>query len=209
MTSSGGLCIRIAGSSSTSWPSSACVVALVFSLVFRPSMIQVYVDEATLTHFNVTTTVPNNTSTALYYNLSVAMSVKNPNSKIGIYYRRLEAAASYDGDWFASVRLPAFYQLSNNTTNLHPVIFAGQVTTTSGAGVSKFNREKEKGCFSIRLYIYTRVRFKIGPLETNRYKLPDFMCKLSVPLTTSNIRSSSAATAVRFTRTNCHFRFLF
>ncbi|KAL6005439.1 hypothetical protein ACLOJK_006006 [Asimina triloba] len=162
------------------------IVSLVFLLVFRPSMIQVYVDEATLTHFNVTTIAHNNTSTALYYNLSVAMSVKNPNSKIGMYYRRLEAAASYVGDWFASVP-----------------------TTTGGAGVSKFNKEKEKGCFSIRLYIYTRVRFKIGPLETNRYKLPDFMCKLSVPLTTSTIGSSSAAAAVRFTRTNCHFRFLF
>ncbi|KAL6005438.1 yls9-like [Asimina triloba] len=172
------------------------IAALVLWLIFRPTKVKVYVDEATLTQFQLTN------STTLHYNLSLAMTVRNPNKKIGIYYDKVEARAYYDGERFGYAPLPTFYQGRKNTTNLYPV-FTGQASIPLNSdGVSQlFSTEKGRGSFSIDVKIYARIRFKIGSLKTNRYK-PHFDCDLSIPLTTNG--SSSAA---GFTRTKCDIDF--
>ncbi|XP_058078938.1 NDR1/HIN1-like protein 10 [Magnolia sinica] len=171
------------------------IATLIFWLIFRPSKMKVYVENATLTEFNLT---DNN---ILRYNLALDVAIRNPNKRIGIYYDRLEARAYYEGERFGYNPLPAFYQGHKNTTNLHPV-FSGQIPISLGnSDVVDFNREKGEGFFSIDVKIYARIRFKVGSVKTRRFK-PDFECELKVPLT-----KNGSSSAVRFTGTKCDVDF--
>lgn len=65
------------------------IVAFLFWLLIHPSKVKVYVEQASLTQFNLAS------SNTLHYNLSLDISVRNPNKKIGTYYDTLEAKAFY------------------------------------------------------------------------------------------------------------------
>lgn len=170
------------------------IIVLALWLVLRPSKVKVYVDGASLTQFSL------NNSNTLYYNLSLDMSVRNPNKKVGIYYDKLEATASYGGQRFGYTTLPSFYQGHKNTTLLSPAFNSQSLVALASSGVSEFNSEKSNGIFSVYVQINARIRFKIGPIKTNRYK-PKFKCDLKLPL------ASSGSTPTSFTRTKCDIDF--
>ncbi|RWR85244.1 NDR1/HIN1-Like protein 3-like protein [Cinnamomum micranthum f. kanehirae] len=169
------------------------IIVLVLWLVLRPSKVKVYVENASLTQFNLT-------DNTLYYNLTLDMSVRNPNKRVGIYYDRLEATAYYDENRFAYTTLPSFYQGHKNTSMLYPVFSGESVVALGSSGVADFNQDKSQGSFDIFVRVNLRIRFKVGPIKTNRYK-PKFECDLKLPL------SSDGSTATGFTRTKCDIDF--
>ncbi|XP_010246801.1 PREDICTED: protein YLS9-like [Nelumbo nucifera] len=171
------------------------ITVLVLWLVLRPNKMKFYVVTADLSEFNLTN------GNTLNYNLSLNMAVRNPNKRIGIYYDRLEAVASYQGERFAWDNLPHFYQGHKNTTNI-PVNFHGQpVVVLDGSDILTFDAEKSSGLFYIDVKIYSRIRFKIGSIKTRRIK-PEIECELRIPL------SSNATTlATRFESTKCDVNF--
>lgn len=65
-----------------------------------------------------------------------------------------------------------------------------------GSDVDDFNREGREGVFKVDVKIYARVRFKVGPFKTIRYK-PDVECELTIPLRVDG------ASAAGFERTKC------
>ncbi|KAJ8615428.1 hypothetical protein MRB53_034800 [Persea americana] len=171
------------------------IAALVLWLIYRPQSMKVYVSHASLTQFNLTN------DNMLNYNLTVDISFRNPNKKIGFYYDKLEARAYYDGNRFHSVMLPSFYQGHKTTTDHKGVVFYGQkFIGLDGSDREDFNLEKAAGSFEIDVEIYTRMRFKIGSLKTNRYK-PKFECELRLPL-----RNESSPVSV-FGGTKCDVDF--
>ncbi|OAY76502.1 Protein YLS9 [Ananas comosus] len=101
-----------------------------FWLIFRPRRIGASVDSASLTEFALSP------SGALLFNLTADLSLRNPNSRIGVYYDRLDAAAFYSGALLgpADSPFPEFYQHPKTTTAVSAV-FKGR-TAGVGAGVS-------------------------------------------------------------------------
>ncbi|XP_068661135.1 NDR1/HIN1-like protein 10 [Aristolochia californica] len=172
----------------------AGIIALIVWLALRPARVKVHVDTAELSQFNLTN------GNVLHYNLSLSVSVRNPNKRIGIYYDRLEARAFYQGQRLDSRFLPTFYQGHKNTTMLYPAFSGQQLLVLGSQDVNDFEQQKREGRFEVDVKIYARIRFKVGKFKTNRYT-PDAECDLRMPLTTGGSAGGG------FSRTKCDIDF--
>ncbi|KAJ8466263.1 hypothetical protein OPV22_028815 [Ensete ventricosum] len=166
------------------------IVVLVLWLIFRPNDIKVHVDNASLTQFNYTTGTG-----SLSYNLSLAMSIRNPNKRISIYYDYLEAQASYDGFRFGYAPLLAFYQGRKSTAALDPAFQGAQVVTEDGVAET-YARETGEGFYYVDVRVYAKLRLKVWVFKI-RYNRPRIDCSLKLP---------APGTAGSFEKTRCHVR---
>ncbi|XP_059668659.1 NDR1/HIN1-like protein 3 [Cornus florida] len=165
------------------------VTIFIVWLIFRPNEVKFHVTDATLTQFNHSTT-----ANTLYYNLSLNMTVRNPNKRIGIYYDRIEARAYFEDQRFGTEELSRFYQGHKKTNNLNTA-FQGQTMVVLGdSELSKYNSQTSSGIYNIDVKLYLRIRLKFGVFKTPKFK-PKIKCDLKVPLL-------SAAT---FQTTKCDF----
>lgn len=150
------------------------IIVLVLWLVFRPNEIKAYVNTADLSQFNLS----NNAN--LQYNLSLNMSIRNPNKRIGIYYDYIEARAMYDGSRFGYTPLPTFYQGHKNTTELFPE-FKGQTLVLGDSVSTTYNREKGEGFYYVDVTLFTRIRLKVWIAKIRAKPHIDCTLKLPVP----------------------------
>ncbi|KAE8098636.1 hypothetical protein FH972_016681 [Carpinus fangiana] len=158
----------------------ASLAVLAFWLIFHPSRVEFHVTDASLTQINFATN--NNNVNMLYYNLSLNVTIRNPNEKIGIYYDRFEANAFYVGQRFSTEALAPFYQGHKNTTVLSPVFKGQQLLLLGSNELSVLDSEKSPGVFDIHVKFYLWIRFELGNVQTCRIK-PNINCELKVPLT--------------------------
>nr|WCF34209.1 late embryonic abundant protein 2.4 [Phoenix dactylifera] len=168
------------------------ITLLVLWLVFRPSKVEVSVEKASLTSFNLTTSPTN-----LYYNLSADISIRNPNKRIGICYDWLEADPYYQGHRFDWEALPSFYQGHKNTTMLYPVLKGNSAIGLGDSDIEEFKKENETSFFNVDIWLIGQVRYKFGSVTTRRYTMR-VKCELGLPLAAH--RTSGASS---FTRTEC------
>ncbi|XP_004494243.1 NDR1/HIN1-like protein 10 [Cicer arietinum] len=155
------------------------IAVFLFWLIVRPNVIKVHVTDATLTQFNFT---KNNT---LNYNLSLNITIRNPNKKLGIYYDYIEARTLYHDVRVDSNFIDPFYQ-GHKTTNVLNTLFKGEkVVLLGGDQSSDFNKEKSLGIYEIDVKLYLRVRFKLGAIKTRKIK-PKVTCELRLPLTSGD-----------------------
>ncbi|KAJ6820135.1 NDR1/HIN1-like protein 3 [Iris pallida] len=154
------------------------IIALVLWLIFRPHRIQVHVESASLTQFNLTST------NALAYNLTMDISVRNPNRRIAFYYDRIEARAIYDGYRFGyDPQLPAFYQGHDTTTTLRPEFQGQQPALGSVAGT--FDREKGEGSFYLQVELHAKLRMKLLKFVKVGHFKPKIDCNVKLPVPSS------------------------
>ncbi|KAM1735433.1 hypothetical protein ACFX12_013907 [Malus domestica] len=161
-----------------------CLTTFIFWLIFLPKEPKFTVSNASLTRFNFT-----NTDNTLYYNLALNVTIRNPNKRVGIYYRRIQVFANYRKKRFANVTLPLepFYQGRKNTTTLNHVLVEGQQRVAFGEhDLSQFNSETAAGVYSIDVEIYLRVKAKYGKVKTSDYGSSNIDCKLKVPVSSNN-----------------------
>ncbi|KAG9455043.1 hypothetical protein H6P81_007947 [Aristolochia fimbriata] len=170
------------------------VILLVVWLALRPAKVKVHVEAADLSGFNLTD------GNVLRYNLSLSVSIRNPNKRVGIYYDRLEARAFYQGQRLESRFLPTFYQGHKNTTVVYPAFNGQQLLVLGSKEVEDFEEERRKGTYEVDVKIYARVRFKIGGFKTKHFT-PDAECELKLPLT------AGAGAGGGFSRTKCDIDF--
>ncbi|KAJ1254314.1 hypothetical protein BS78_K089700 [Paspalum vaginatum] len=170
------------------------VVALVLWLVYQPSSLRAYVDSAQLTRFDLASN-----GTQLRYNLTVGVSIRNPNRKQAVLYRRLEAVALYGGEQFGYVDLPRMRQARKSTVQIRPG-FRGQADLGAGAApaAALFGREKQEGFFGIDVKLRMRVRLKVIVVNSVEYRT-NADCYIKVP-----DPSNATAVALGFTPTPCH-----
>ncbi|MCL7024788.1 hypothetical protein MKW94_018503 [Papaver nudicaule] len=147
-------------------------LAVWFFFLHPVNPLKIHVEGASLTQFNVTD------NDMLHYNLALALNLRNPNKKIGVYYDQIEARAFYNGQRFDAVTLTPFYQGHKNTTVLHPV-FSGQRLSPSVQG--KYNQDKADGKFNILVQLYLKRRFKAGLFKTGKFTTRG-KCEIEVPL---------------------------
>ncbi|XP_009374728.2 NDR1/HIN1-like protein 10 [Pyrus x bretschneideri] len=136
-----------------------------------------------LTQFNFT-----DTDNTLNYNLALNITIRNPNKRVGIYYRRIQVFANHRKKRFANVTLPwaPFYQGHKNTTILNHVLVEGQQLAVFGErDLSQFNAETAAGVYSIDVKISLRVRARFGKIKSPDYGPSNINCNLKVPLSLS------------------------
>ncbi|KAK1668547.1 hypothetical protein QYE76_056706 [Lolium multiflorum] len=167
------------------------VVALVLSLVFQLLNLKAYVDSALFTRFDLGTG-GNGTTAQLNYNLTVALSIRNPNPKRAVVYPRLEALALYAVERFGYMSFPRMRQERQNTMEIRPS-FDGQSPVAAAAS----KRDKGEGFFSINVKVYTRVRLNVAVVNSVVYS-PDVDCYVTVP-----DPGNSTAVAQGFAATEC------
>jgi hypothetical protein len=138
----------------------AGLVALALYLLFRPHVIQATVDAADLVTFTMETR-----TWILHYDLTVDAHLRNPNKRIAIDYRAVQARAFYQGQHFdRHVDLPDFFQDAGETALLAPQ-FLGHIPLVGGAAAAGFRREAaENATFTIHVEIESRTKLKVWVL---------------------------------------------
>lgn len=153
------------------------ILVLILWLVFQPDNIKVYVDDASLARFHLDA---NNT---LYYDLSLNISLRNPNKKIGVHYERMGAVAGYNGVSFGQDDVARFHQRRKSTEMLK-VRFRGEGVLIGSGVAERYEKEKSQGWFSVNVKMYTRVRLKVVVANSIVYS-PDVDCGLKIPAPTN------------------------
>ncbi|CAB4287192.1 unnamed protein product [Prunus armeniaca] len=158
----------------------------IFWSIFLPQEPKFTITNASLTQFNLTNTSINNNT--LHYNLTLEITIRNPNKKVGLYYRRILFVANYRKKRFALVRLNStpFYQGHKNTTIVNANLEGQQLMRFKERDISNFNSETANGVYSIDVKIALRIGIRFGKVKTGYFKIPRKSdCKLKVPLSTS------------------------
>ncbi|KAJ3677926.1 hypothetical protein LUZ60_001729 [Juncus effusus] len=166
------------------------IIVLVLWLVLRPNPIKVHATSASLTQFDLS-----NGST-LQYNLTVDMSIRNPNKRIGLYYDSIETQAYYDGSRFGFDTIPPFYQGHKNTSSIEPA-FQGTQLLLGNSLSSTYSKEKNDGYYNVELKINAKIRLKIWKFKIHHVK-PKVTCKLKLPVPGSSGSFSETKCDVNF-----------
>lgn len=161
------------------------IAAFIFHGVFKPKDVRVAVTSATLTQFNFTT---NNT---LNYNLAVNITLTNPNKKVGIFYDRFQAIASYHKKKFANTTLSSvpFYQRKRNTTTISLSFKGEQVVVLGKKELPEYNLEMENGIYNVDLRLNLKVKARYGRIRP-KFK-PKINCNLKIPLNSAGSYKST------------------
>ncbi|TKW31367.1 hypothetical protein SEVIR_2G100801v4 [Setaria viridis] len=157
--------------------------------------VKITVEDASLTRFALVTSSP--ATTALAYNLTVALTVRNPNWAIGIKHDKpLEAAYTFDGQPFERVqvadkgaklgaRKTVVYRLASGSE--------GRAVALGNAGEAEFRKENATGVFEVEVAVTGKFKYT---LRKTKCKI-EATCPLKLQLVTPG------ATAVVFQKVDC------
>ncbi|QCE01106.1 NDR1/HIN1-like protein 6 [Vigna unguiculata] len=161
-------------------------------LVFRPKVPKYSVDELIVTQFDIS----DNNSLSATFNLTI--TARNPNKKIGIYYRGgSHISAWYDDTKLCEGSLPKFYQGHRNTTVLS-IPLTGQTQDATGLQTSLQQQLQETANVPLNLKVNQPVRIKLGKLKLFTIKFR-VRCKIVVD-------NLSANSSIRIQSSSCKFR---
>ncbi|CAM0901818.1 unnamed protein product [Alopecurus aequalis] len=166
----------------------AGILALILYFIFRPHMIAATVDSASLTTFTLSPT------SALAYNLTVAMTVRNPNKRVGLYYDGVEALALYQDQRFGYAPLDPFFQGTEESTQLAPV-FGGQQVLEGDATAATFRSQQSGGAFDVEVKLNAKLRVKVWS-----FKVAGPRARISCPL---SLPAPGAASPPAFKPVDC------
>lgn len=169
----------------------AGVLALILYFIFRPQMIAATVDSASLAQFALGTPA---SPALLQYNLTLAMTVRNPNKRVGLYYDNVEALALYDGQRFGFAPLDPFFQGHQASTEVKPA-FGGQQVLEGDVTQSNLRTQLSGGAVEVEVKLNAKLRVKVWA-----FKVPGPRARISCPL---SLPVPAAANAPAFKPTEC------
>ncbi|XP_066346411.1 NDR1/HIN1-like protein 2 [Miscanthus floridulus] len=164
------------------------ILLLILYLIFKPHMIAATVDSASLAQFSLSP------SSTLAYDLNVTMTVRNPNTRVGLYYDDVQSLAFYKDQRFGYAPLDAFYQGTEASTKLSPE-FRGSQPLQGDVTAAEFRQEQSAGNFAVNVDLNAKLRVKVWSFKVRGPKAK-ITCKLSVP-------APGAANASPFQPTDC------
>ncbi|KAK8443727.1 hypothetical protein SEVIR_9G020700v4 [Setaria viridis] len=150
------------------------------------------VEDASLSRFALATTSP----TAISYNLTLTLAVRNPNWAMGAAFRSLEADYLFDGQRFdrVDVAAPGYVLPARKTAVFRVASGADAVNVMLGsAGVKAFRRQSEKGVFDVEAALSGEVK----------YQLHSSWCRLEARCPLKLQLAGQEAAAVVFQKTSC------
>ncbi|KAI3798004.1 hypothetical protein L1987_33270 [Smallanthus sonchifolius] len=157
-------------------------IIFIMWLVLRPQSPQFQLETLTLANFNVTS------NSMISGNWNAGLTVRNPNSKITLYYDHIEAAVFYRSNSIAVTTLPPFVQGKKNETSVRATFVS---LSEYFNDPDEINRDRADGTVDFNLRMVARVRFKAGAWWTRRRILRIHCPNLSV-----NVSVSSTAGAL-------------
>ena len=148
--------------------------------------VRITVEDASLTRFAL---VNATTTTALAYNLTVALAVRNPNWAIAIKHNKpLEAAYSFDGQQFERVqvadkgdklgaRKTVVYRLASGSE--------GRAAALGNAGEAEFRKENATGVFELEVAVTGKFKYTLRKTKCKIEATCPLKLQLAPPGTTA------------------------
>ncbi|PON57747.1 Late embryogenesis abundant protein [Parasponia andersonii] len=160
-------------------------------LVFRPKLPNYSIDNLSITDLSL------NFDMTLYARFNVKITAKNPNEKIGIYYKKGGKLSV----WYTKTRLcegslPNFYQGHQNKTVLN-VALTGQ-TQYGNTLLTALQEQQQTGQIPLDLKVDAPVAIKLGKLKLRKVRVLGGCLLVVDSLSTNNLISIKAS--------NCKFR---
>uniref|UniRef100_A0A453DI33 Late embryogenesis abundant protein LEA-2 subgroup domain-containing protein n=1 Tax=Aegilops tauschii subsp. strangulata TaxID=200361 RepID=A0A453DI33_AEGTS len=150
------------------------------------------VDSASLAQFALGTPA---SPALLQYNLTLAMTVRNPNKRVGLYYDGVEALALFDGQRFGFAPLDPFFQGHQASTEVKPA-FGGQQVLEGDVTQANLRTQLAGGAVEVEVKLNAKLRVKVWA-----FKVPGPRARISCPL--SLPAPGAAAGAPAFKPTDC------
>lgn len=148
------------------------IIGLLFFIawiVFRPRLPEFRVESASVSQLNMT-------RSELTATWNLTLFVRNRNTKLNIYYDRVQALVIYgDGSQLGEIPLPPFYQAKKNETWVQFAV--GVVDEYVGEGVvTKIAGERTGGSVGFGVTVFAWVKFTTGSWWRTRYSLLRVYC---------------------------------
>ena len=131
-------------------------------LILRPHKPRYYVDYVSLSQLNVTDRVVNS-------RMDFNITARNPNSKMGIYYHKMEWNLYYEDERIASAYTVPFHQGPKTTTVLQPILIGNEYVISTdeiARDLEALDRPLE-----LRLKLHASLRFKVGICKSWKFKM--------------------------------------
>ncbi|KAJ1279414.1 hypothetical protein BS78_04G154700 [Paspalum vaginatum] len=140
-------------------------IALVLYLALRPSKPSFYLQDLQLRR-PITLGDPSLTASA-----QVTLASRNPNDRVGIFYKRLDVFVTYrDEPVTTPVSLPAMYQGHRDVTVWSPVLSA-QSVPVAGYVADAMKQDVAAGFVALQVKVDGRVKWKVGSWVSGSYHL--------------------------------------
>ncbi|XP_068651412.1 NDR1/HIN1-like protein 26 [Aristolochia californica] len=132
-------------------------------LILRPSKPHFYLKESDLYQLNLS--APH----LLNSTIQITLVSKNPNQRVGIYYDRLQAYASYKGQQITvDAPLPPFYQ-NHEESNILSALLSGNWVPVAPSFGYEVNRDQLEGKMILNLKLNGQLRWKVGSWVSGHY----------------------------------------
>ncbi|KAK4432612.1 NDR1/HIN1-like protein 1 [Sesamum alatum] len=167
------------------------VIILLIWSILQPRKPRFTLQDATI--FNLNVSAPNVISTTV----QVTVNSRNPNSKIGIYYDRMNVYATYHNQQITYYTvIPPVYQGHKDVNVWSPFIYGNNVPVAPYNGVA-LGQDQSNGAISLTIKINGRVRWKVGSFISGRYHL-HITCAAYIPLGNSKNTGIVIGNAVKY-----------
>ncbi|KAJ0969660.1 hypothetical protein J5N97_022537 [Dioscorea zingiberensis] len=173
-------------------------VLLISWIVLRPRLPIFSVASASLSSFNLS-------SSQLSSDLSISLSVRNPNHKMRIHYYDVQAELLYDFYTISGVALPPIDQGTRNVTEIKAMLVAVGEYVGVDVAHSIDTERRSTGTVGFQVRVLAWVRFSSGAWWTRRNVLRVFCdnVKIKFPNATSTVGSLERAFKPCLVRLEC------
>ncbi|KAL8201621.1 hypothetical protein R6Q57_010768 [Mikania cordata] len=175
----------------------AFLVLLTFLItwaILQPRKPRFTLEDATIYSFNISSPI------LFSSNFQVTISSHNPNSRIGIYYDKLNVFATYKNQqitYFTGIQ--PVYQGHKDTNIWSPFIFGTNVPVAPYNGAS-LAQEQSNGGINLLIKVNGRVRWRVGRFISGRYHI-HVNCDAYIPFgnkQTSQIPGIVVGTGIKY-----------
>lgn len=170
------------------------IVLLIFFItwaILQPKSPKFILQDATIYGFNVSAPI------LLSSNFQVTVSARNPNSRIGIYYDKLDIFATYHSQqitYFTIIQ--PVYQGHKDINIWSPFVYGTNVPVAPYNGAA-LTQDQSNGAISLVIKINGRVRFKVGSFISGRYHL-HVTCPAYIPFGNKNSGIAGVVTGIKY-----------
>ncbi|KAK4414780.1 NDR1/HIN1-like protein 1 [Sesamum alatum] len=166
-------------------------VILIVWAVLQPKKPRFTLQDATIFTLNVS--APNVISTTV----QVTINSRNPNSRIGVYYDKLHAYATYHNQQITYyTAIPPVYQGHKDVNIWSPFIYGNNVPVAPYNGLA-LSQDQSNGAIRLTVKLDGRVKWKVGSFISGRYHL-HVSCPAYIPLGNSKNTGIVVGNAVKY-----------
>ncbi|CAA3025096.1 NDR1/HIN1-like protein 1 [Olea europaea var. sylvestris] len=167
------------------------VIILLIWAILQPKKPHFTLQDATIFSLNVSS--PNIISSSI----QVTINSRNPNSRIGIYYEKMEVYATYHNQQITYYTvIPPVYQGHKDINIWSPFVYGSNVPVAPYNGVA-LSQDKSNGAIWLIIKINGRVKWRVGSFVSGRYHL-HVTCPAYIPLGYSRNTGIVVGNAIKY-----------